>query len=358
MIAVHDGHPFTPQHLWTAWSFEPAVTLGLGLSAWLYLSGVRALWRSAGGARGIQRWQAVSFVAGWAALAIALLSPLHRLGDVLFSAHMAQHELLMVIAAPLLVLGRPIVPFLWALPLSWRRRAGDWAGTAPVSGGWAFLTLPLVAWTLHALAIWVWHAPPLYQATLNSELVHSLQHVSFLGTALLFWWTVFHGREGRIGRPVAVLSLFTTSVHTSLLGALLAFSTRQWYPLYAAGTSRWGLTPLEDQQLAGLIMWVPAGLAYVIAALLITGSWLGDTRRQVERAIPLLLLALLLGCGRSKQQQARDLGQKASSWQATIQLTTQLKQRGAIPDEYAEQTFQAAEQELEQNQQKTDRLSK
>ena len=354
----HDGQALAPHHLWTAWSFEPVVILCLGLSAWLYFRGVRALWKNAGGARGVQRWQAGSFVAGWTALALALLSPLHRLGEVLFSAHMAQHELLMVIAAPLLVLGHPIVPFLWALPVSWRRKAGDWAGTKPVSMGWTFLTLPLVAWTLHAVAIWVWHAPALYQATLDSELVHTLQHMSFLGTALLFWWTVFQGQLGRIGRPAAVLSLFTTSVHTSLLGALLAFSTKQWYPLYAAGTAQWGLTPLEDQQLAGLIMWVPAGLAYVVAALLITGSWLGEAGRKTQRAVPLLvLLVLLVSCGGSKQEEAKKLEQKASSWHATVELTSELRQRGAVPDEYARQTLQAAEQELQKNQQKADQLS-
>jgi putative membrane protein len=355
---VHEGQPLAPHDLWTAWSFEPAVIVCLLLSGWLYFRGVRALWRNAGGPRGIQHRQAVSFAAGWTALALALISPLHRLGEVLFSAHMGQHELLMVIAAPLLVLGRPIVPFLWALPLSWRRKAGEWAGTAPVSTGWTFLALPLVAWTLHAVAIWVWHAPALYQATLNSELVHTLQHVSFLGTALLFWWTVFHGQLGRIGRPAAVLSLFTTSVHTSLLGALLAFSTKQWYPLYAAGTTQWGLTPLEDQQLAGLIMWVPAGLAYVTAALLITGSWLSEPRSKAARAASLLLLLILVvGCGSSKQEQARKLQQQDSSWQATIQLTTELRQRGSVPAEYARQTVQAAEQELQKNQQKAERLS-
>jgi cytochrome c oxidase assembly factor CtaG len=125
-------------------------------------------------------------------LLIALVSPLHRLGGVLFSAHMAQHELLMAAAAPLLVLGRPLIPVLWVLPMAWRRNVGAWAATAPVRVTWQFLTLPLVAWILHAVAIWSWHAPALYQATLDSETVHSLQHGSFLGTALLFWWALLH----------------------------------------------------------------------------------------------------------------------------------------------------------------------
>ena len=101
--------------------------------------------------------------------------------------------------------------------------------------------------------------------------------MSFLGTGLLFWWALLRGREGRLGRPAAVLYLFTTSVYTTVLGALLAFSPRVWYPLYSSGAAAWGLTPLEDQQLAGMIMWVPAGMGYLIATLGIMASWLRET---------------------------------------------------------------------------------
>jgi len=221
-------------------------------------------------------WEAGAFAAGWTLLLVALVSPLHRLGEVLFSAHMTQHELLMVAAAPLLVLGRPIVAFLWAIPLEWRRTAGFWAAAGPLPDLWKVVTRPLTAWILHALAIWIWHAPGLYQQTLVSDAMHTAQHVSFLGTGLLFWWALLRGHDRRLGRPVAVLYLFTTALHTSLLGALLAFSSTLWYPLYDARTVAWGITALEDQQLAGLIMWVPAGLAYLIAALSIAGSWLRE----------------------------------------------------------------------------------
>jgi putative membrane protein len=274
---AHDGRPLAPHDLWSAWSFEPVVVMCLAVSAWLYLRGVRALWLSAGQDHGVRRWEVAAFATGWLVLAVALVSPLHRLGGVLFSAHMAQHELLMAMAAPLLVLSRPIVPFLWALPMAWRRKLGSWSATATVRSTWGLLSLPIVAWSLHALAIWVWHAPILYEVTLESELVHTLQHVSFLGTGLLFWWSLMRRCDGRLGRPAAVLYLFTTSVHTTVLGALLTFSSRVWYPIYASGTAAWGLTPLEDQQLAGLIMWVPAGLAYLIAALVVGASWLQES---------------------------------------------------------------------------------
>jgi putative membrane protein len=273
----HDGQAFAPHDLWTAWSVEPFVLILLALSGAAYLYGLRALWRNAGQGRGVRRWEAAAFAAGWLTLVLALVSPLHRLGVVLFSAHMAQHELLMVVAAPLLILGRPLIPFLWALPMRWRRRAGDWATGTPVRCSWELLTMPLVAWSVHAAAIWIWHAPALFQATLESEVVHTLQHMSFLGTGLLFWWALLRGREGRIGRPAAVLYLFTTSVHTTVLGALLTFSSGSWYPIYAPGTAAWGLSPLEDQQLAGLIMWVPANLVYLLAALAIAASWLKES---------------------------------------------------------------------------------
>jgi putative membrane protein len=281
---AHDGRPLAPHDLWGAWSFEPFTLIALAIAAWAYRRGLTAIWRSAGVGGGIRRWEAAAFAGGWIVLLLALVSPLHRLGSVLFAAHMAQHELLIAAAAPLLVLGRPLIPFIWALPKTWRRRVGDWAAVAPVRGTWEVLTMPLVAWCLHAIAIWLWHAPALFQATLGSDFVHTLQHMSFLGTGLLFWWAVLQGREGRLGRPAAVLYIFTTSVHTTILGALLAFSSRPWYPLYASATAGWGLTPLEDQQLAGLIMWVPAGLAYLIATLAIAASWMREPVPRVAVA--------------------------------------------------------------------------
>jgi putative membrane protein len=276
-VLAHDGQSLAPHDIWGAWSFEPAVVIGLVLTVWLYLSGVRALWRNAGPGRGISYWEAGAFGGGWLLLCVALISPLHRLGNVLFSAHMAQHELLMVAAAPLLVVGRPLIPLVWAMPLTCRQTLGRWAAVAPVRRGWNLLTLPPIAWTLHALAIWLWHLPAFFQATLGDDRIHALQHVSFLGTGLLFWWALLRGREGRLGRPAAVLYLFTTSVYTTVLGALLAFSPRVWYPLYSSSAAAWGLTPLEDQQLAGMIMWVPAGMGYLIATLGIMASWLRET---------------------------------------------------------------------------------
>jgi putative membrane protein len=321
----HEGQPLAPHDLWQAWSFEPAVLIGLVMTGWLYLAGARRLWRTAGVGHGIRRAEASAFTAGWILLAIALISPLHRLGGALFSAHMVQHELLMAAAAPLLVLGRPVVALLWAVPMGWRRALGELSATSWVQGPWQLLTLPVVAWTVHAIAIWAWHAPALYQATLSSELVHTAQHLSFLGSGLLFWWSLLRAREGRLGRPPAVIYLFTTALHTSLLGVLLTFSGELWYPLYNATTRPWGLTALEDQQLAGLIMWIPGSLAYLVAALAIAASWLSEprvVRFGVEAGLIGLLLAVVT--------QAACRRGTALAKEEAAQLTGGNPERGAV----------------------------
>jgi putative membrane protein len=278
---AHAGEPLAPHDLWTAWSFEPEIVVPLALSAWLYFSGTRRLWLRTPHGRGAPRWHAAAFAAGWLSLVIALVSPLDALGSVLFTGHMLQHEVLMMVAAPLLVLSRPLVPMLWGLPLRWRQAVGLWGSRGIVARAWAFLTNPAVAWLLHALALWVWHAPVLYEATLDSQLVHVMQHASFFGSALLFWWALVHG--DRMGYGLAFMYVFTTAVHSSMLGALLTFSRTIWYPAYSETTAAWSLTPLEDQQLGGLIMWVPAGVIFTVAALLLFAAWLNESERRADK---------------------------------------------------------------------------
>jgi putative membrane protein len=189
---------------------------------------------------------------------------------------MVQHLLLMLVAAPLLVLGAPPVAIAWAVPQAWRRDLGRWwRRQKGLSSLWRLLTHPAVVWTLHAMALWLWHLPFLYQAALGSELVHALEHGSFLGTALLFWWVVAQrGHHSRMGYGLGLLFTFTTAMHSGLLGALLTFARQAWYPAYAESAPAWGLTILEDQQLAGAIMWLPAGVIYLVATLALLGLWL------------------------------------------------------------------------------------
>jgi putative membrane protein len=268
--------------LWTTWGWEPVAVASLALSIWLYFSGVRRLWRAAEPGAGIRRWEAATFAGGWLALFVALVSPLHPMGRVLFSAHMTQHEILMLVAAPMVVLGRPLIAFLWALPISWRRRLGALSKSRWFERSWSAVANPLAAWAIHAVALWIWHAPALFQATIDDELIHTLQHVSFLGSALLFWWSLIHSRRGLMSYGAAVLYVFTTSVHSGLLGALITFASTLWYPAYAETTASWGLTPLEDQQLGGLIMWIPAGAVYIVAGLALFAGWMREAERRMQ----------------------------------------------------------------------------
>ncbi|MDQ6676441.1 MAG: cytochrome c oxidase assembly protein, partial [Acidobacteriota bacterium] len=175
-----------------------------------------------------------------------------------------------------LVLSRPLPPFLWGLPFEWRRTAGRWAKAQPVQFVWVGITAPAAAWAIHGVTLWVWHAPALFQATLTNDWIHSAQHISFLGSALLFWWSLFYAR-GAHSYGAGVLYLFTTAVHTSVLGALLTFARTVWYPAYRATAPLWGVSALEDQQIGGLIMWVPGGLVYLAAALALFAAWLRES---------------------------------------------------------------------------------
>jgi putative membrane protein len=272
--AAHAHAPDAPASAWGAllsqWTFEPWVVLTLALSAALYARGVARLWRSAGAARGVTRTQVACFSAGWLAVAAALVSPLDALGGRLFSAHMVQHEILMLVAAPLLVLGRPLAAWAWALPGGGARTAGRLFRGRAWSASWSLLTDPVAAWSLHALALWAWHVPRFFEGALASEWLHALQHTSFLATALLFWWAVL-GDDARAGRRsgFALLFLFTTMLHTSVLGALLSLAPTPWYPAYAAHAAALGVDPVEDQQLGGLVMWVPCAFAYIAAGLIV-----------------------------------------------------------------------------------------
>ena len=276
-VSAHETGPHDFAELRASWPVEPGVIIPLALAALLYFRGMLRLRRASQHALG--GIEVTCYSLGWLTLFVALASPLHPWGSVLFSAHMTQHELLMLVAAPLLVLGRPVIPFLWAFPKSIARQMSSWTKAPWWQQIWRRLTSPFVAWIVHAIVLWTWHVPALFQATLDSELVHALQHASFLFSALLFWWAILHGRQRAIGFGAAVLYMFTTALHSGLLGALLTFARNVWYPIYNETTAPWGLTPLEDQQLGGLIMWIPAGLVYIIAGLALFAGWLRESNR-------------------------------------------------------------------------------
>jgi putative membrane protein len=272
----------------------------LALAGALYAAGTRKLWRRGGRGNGVRPWQALAFAAGLGAVAAALAPALDRLAHELLWAHMLQHLLLILVAAPLLALGRPLQPFLWALPPAGRRRLGRLVGGGRALAGSA--AWPLLALVLHASVVWAWHAPVLYEAALASAAVHTLEHTTMLATALLLWSAVVaSGTHGRLGHTAAVLVVFATAVQSGGLGALLTFAPAPFYPAHEAAALARGVDPIADQQLAGLLMWVPGGLVYVGAAALLLLLGLRQVERRALRrglgAAGLLLLVALAATG-------------------------------------------------------------
>jgi putative membrane protein len=264
-----------------AWNNDPLILLCLLLAAFVYTRGSITLAQRS--AKPMHLWQTAAFFGGILALFVALISPLDSLSDQLFSAHMVQHVLLFLIAPLLLVASKPPVLLLWGIPLNWRLRLGrvqHWIHPA-----WEKLTAPGILWLLHAGLMWLWHIPILYQAALHNDLIHVLEHISFFGSALLYWWQIFYPRGSRnYAYGISILSVFTMMLQSGILGALLTFSVQSWYPAYRTSTPAWGITALQDQQLAGVIMWGPTGLVYAGAALTLFGIWLSLMDKSAIRS--------------------------------------------------------------------------
>ena len=269
-------------HLPPASAGEGASWIAALLSISLLACGAGAfrLWRRTRDRHALVR-RALAFSSGTVVLAVLLLGPLDDLAATSFAAHMVQHEGLMLVAAPLLVVGHGLPLMLWSLPHALRLRVGGLTSNRAFSDAWRVLSSPLSAWLLHAAALWLWHAPVLFNAALTRPAVHDWQHVSFLGTALLFWHALLR-RGAHRSQGLAVLYLFTTTIHTGVLGALLTFARAPLYAPLDTGLIALGrLTPLEDQQLGGLIMWVPGALVYAGMGLWLAARWIGAERPGV-----------------------------------------------------------------------------
>ena len=199
------------------------------------------------------RWP---FAGALIALFLALFWPLAPLAEQSFAAHMAQHMLLIGIAAPLLASSRPVVSFL--------------KGRGALARPMLALARAPGAFALHGAAIWLGHAPGVLEWSLGARWVHAFQHFALVATAALFWWALLS--RGRAGAGAAALWTLATLVHTGLLGALLTFAPRTLYPSYG----------LEDQQLAGLVMWIPGGLCYLAAGLAFAATWVAERGRPME----------------------------------------------------------------------------
>jgi putative membrane protein len=270
-LLAHQQQAPRPHDVWTAWNSDLVVVLGVVAAIALFARGQH------GAGPGGRRQHAVG-AAGVGAIVLALLSPLDALGSALASAHMLQHIVLILVAAPLLVTGGALSTMAQGLPSSVRRAGQRAAGSSAATSVLHALRRPGAAWLLHVGALWLWHSAALYEAALRSHWLHGLEHVSFFATALLFWSVVLRRQPGPDAFPgVALVLVFTMALQSVLLSALLTFSPTPWYPSYGERAAPWGLDPLVDQQLAGVMMWVPGGLVYLGIALVLLISGIRHT---------------------------------------------------------------------------------
>jgi putative membrane protein len=257
------------------WRWEPSVALGCAALGAGYLVATRMRPGRAGA------W----FLFGVLVLWLALDSPLDTLGDTyLFSAHMAQHLLLLLVVPPLLLLGIPPSP----------ARAA-WEARPLVRGAVRTAGHPLAAWGLGVGTMWLWHAPALYNAALADGRVHVVEHLAFLATSVVFWWPVLgQPAQARMSAPPALLYLLAAALATTGLGVLLTFTPPGLYPAYLLPADRlgllpllrrsWGMTPDVDQQVGGLLMWIPGGLVYLSAIVGVLLRWYGEPEQAEEVA--------------------------------------------------------------------------
>jgi len=276
--ALAHGAPLDRAVGWHDWNWDPVILLNLMLMLWLYDRGRRKLQRrwmermtsnvdvETTRQRLITPWRAGAFAIGMLVLMLALVSPLDPLGEQLGWAHMVQHMLLMTVAAPLLMIAAPGLICLCGLSPAARRAVMQVRRAIGNRRRWFWS--PLVVWSLYAMMTWVWHIPKLYQAALRDPWIHDLQHLTFFISACLFWRVLLDpAARQTLSGGLAVLYLFTTTLHATVLGVLMTLAPTAWYPAYERSTHWWGLTALEDQQIAGLIMWMPACLTYVVVAI-------------------------------------------------------------------------------------------
>jgi cytochrome c oxidase assembly factor CtaG len=273
-LTMHHGHEI-------GWTFNPLLVVPLVVALLVYLVGLARLSR-----RASARPAGVGlFLSGWMVLTLALVSPLHEGGERSFTLHMIEHELIMLVSTLLLAMSNAGGAMAWGLPRRLRLAlGGSWK--SPLRRLWKRLTEPVTAAVVQAVVMWAWHAPFLFDRALESFGWHILQHASFFVSSLLFWWAMLHPRNGRAGFGLSAACLFATSLIGGALGALMSLSSSPWYAEYAAmGMSGIGLDPVDDQRLAGLIMWIPGGLIHAVAALVLFYKWFNSTEES-HAALP------------------------------------------------------------------------
>lgn len=283
IAAAHGGVPHDPPTLATlvlGWRFDPLIGGGLIATAIAWLLLVRRV-RLLHPGHPAPAARSVAFLGGLATIAVALLSGIERYDTTLFSVHMVQHLLLVLVAAPLIALGAPVTLLLRAATPHARRR---WLLPVLHSTPVAAVGHPVVAWLAFTLVMWLSHFSPLFELALEDRGIHELEHALFLGSALLFWWPVIAADPARrrLPYPVRALYLLLQLPVNSFLGMALLFATAPLYPHYVTLGSPYGITALADQQAAGGIMWLAGDVAFIAAVLAVVAAWM----RREERDAP------------------------------------------------------------------------
>jgi len=254
-----------------AWVGPPAVLAGIAAAAIVYARGMRR-YRRCLPAR-IPSWRQIAFLAGLGCIWLALASPIDDMAEVRVSAHMAQHILLLTAAPALLLLGYPVLPLARGLP-GWLRRAivRPLAQQRWLRSALHALTHPIAALLISSVILWGWHAPAPFQLALRVPVVHVVEHGSFVVAGLLYWWPVIQPWPSRPRMPAAAVIpyLLLADLQNTVLAAVLTFADRVLYPFYQTLPSGTLAAALEDQVLAGVLMWVPMSLAYLVPAALLT----------------------------------------------------------------------------------------
>ena len=261
---AHGGHEHG-----VGWTLDPWLIVPLGLALLIYCAGWLRL-----SSRAATPVRPARFLGGWTVLTLSLVSPLHEAGEQSFTMHMIEHELIMLVATLLLASSNAGGVLAWGLPQPLRTiLGGSWK--SPLQALWRRLTEPVTATVIQSVVMWAWHAPILFDRALESFAWHVFQHACFFVSSLLFWWAMLHPRGRGAGYGVSAACLFVTSLIGGALGALMSFSSSPWYSDYAAmGMTGIELDPTADQQLAGLVMWIPGGLVHGVAALVFFYRWL------------------------------------------------------------------------------------
>ena len=254
---------------WQYWEFRPSVLLILLLMGLLYFRGWRRL-SVVGNGRLVGPWHLLSYFLGIALLLVALLSGIDLYGERLFLMHMIQHELLMMIIPPLLLLARPMPVLMWGLPAAPRAQLARLMQRRSLFRTLLVqITRPDVCFAIFVMSLWLWHVPKAYDTAILNPFVHDLEHISFFGSAMIFWWHVIAAaprihKEAFAFRIVLILLAF---VQNEALAVLIAFADEPLYQVYALGNGAWGLNPMQDQMWGAAIMWIPGGMMYGLAAI-------------------------------------------------------------------------------------------